>query len=285
MTTDIIEINNFVVLIDSTDAQEAEIYKCSFDQDMIGITFYDSGNVEVHVEYESGSQVLKNSKGIAMSFLGNDTVSFSHKISQSEPLNTVSIFSTLEHIHQLQDQEKSLFETYLHGLLYSSNAFELGPQVTMTAEMHLAISKIFQTPFQNSTRLLFLKSQILELLSHYFAQIEEKPQASFPQGEQEQLFQAKEIILQNMNQPPTLTELSKLVGMNNSKLNKNFKQLFGMPVFKYLQAQRLHKAYRLLKEEELSVQEVAWNVGYDSLSSFSNAFQKQYGCRPSALTA
>ncbi|MBD0402148.1 AraC family transcriptional regulator [Flammeovirga sp. EKP202] len=283
MTTDIIEINNFVVLTDSTDAKEAEVYQCQFDQEMIGISFYDSGNVKIKVEYSDGQQTLESSKGMAMSFYGDNTVKFSHQIDQKEPLHSVSIFSTVEHINQLQDQEKSLFVTYLSNLLHSPNAFELGAKVTMNAEMHLTISKIFQTPFQNSTRLLFLKSQVLELLSHYFSQIEEKPKVLFTEEDQEQLFKAKEIILQNMNKPPTLSELSKLVGMNNNKLNKNFKMLFGVPVFKYLQLQRLSKAYQLLKDNNMTVQEVAWFVGYDSLSSFSNAFQKQYGCRPSAM--
>ena len=56
-----------------------------------------------------------------------------------------------------------------------------------------------------------------------------------------------------------------------------------MPVFKYLQQIRLDKAHSLIKTRELSVQEVAWDVGYDSISSFSNAFEKKFGYRPSEL--
>lgn len=284
MTTDILEINDFVVLIDMTDAREAEVVQCRFDTDIIGISFYGSGNVEIEVNYEDGQQRLKNQKGMALSFCGNNSVSFSHNIFQVEPLKSVSIFLTLENVKKLPVHEKELFRKHLGELLKTKENFKTGPQVLMTPEMQTAISKIFQTSFQNSTRLLFLKSQVLELLSHYFAQINAGNNSEVRQVEIEKMHHAREIILQNLSKPPSLNELSKLVGVNNNKLKKNFKQIFGIPVFKYLQTQRLQKAYQLLEGKEMTVQEVAYFVGYESLGSFSNAFYKQYGLRPSVIS-
>lgn len=284
MTTDIIEINDFIVLIDTTDAQEAEVIQCQFDNDIIGISFYGSGNVEIEVSYGKSLQTLKSRKGMALSYFGNNCVRFSHKISQDEPLKSVSIFSTVQNIKKLPVYEKELFDNHLKRLLTSKGDFEMGPQILMTPEMQTAISKIFQTPLQNATRMLFLKSQVLELLSHYFDQIDAHGKRAINQQEIEKIHHAKEIILQNMDKPPSLSELSKLVGVNNNKLKKNFKQIFGVPVFKYLQTQRLQKAHRLLNEKEITVQEVAWLVGYESIGSFSNAFYKQYGFRPSEVS-
>ena len=284
MTTDIVEINDFVVLIDTTDAQEAEVIQCQFDNEIIGISFYGSGNVEIEVNYGKSKQVLKSQKGTAFSFFGNHRVRFSHNILQSEALRSVSIFSTLENLQKLPVYEKELYENHLKNLISPSGDFELGPRVLMSPEMQTAISKIFHTPFQSSTRMLFLKSQVLELLSHYFGQLGTKPKPEIKQEEIEKIHQAREIILQNIDKPPSLSELSKLIGINNNKLNKNFKQLFGVPIFKYLQNQRLQKAYQLLNGNEMTVQEAAWYVGYESLSSFSNAFYKKYGFRPSAVS-
>ena len=86
-----------------------------------------------------------------------------------------------------------------------------------------------------------------------------------------------------MDSPPSLSELSRQIGLNSFKLKKHFKELFGVPVFKYLQNERLNRANELLRREDLTVQEVAWDVGYDSLSSFSNAFTKKFGYRPSEV--
>ena len=284
MTTDVVEINDFVVLIDRTDAQEASFFQCQFDDDIIGISFYGSGRVNVEVSYGEEQQILKSRKGMALSFFGNHKVRFAHKILQTEQLESVSIFSTVQNIKKLPELEKALFENYLGHLLVPKGDFVVGPQILMTPEMQTAIFKIFGTSFKKSARQLFYKSQVLELLSHYFSQIETSDTAPIKQEEIDQMHHAKDIILQNMNQPPSLSELSRLVGVNNNKLKKNFKQIFGVPVFKYLQTQRLQKAHQLLNEKEMTVQEVAWMVGYESLSSFSNAFYKQFGFRPSALS-
>ncbi len=55
-------------------------------------------------------------------------------------------------------------------------------------------------------------------------------------------------------------------GSENYK--KNFKEMFGIPVFKYLQEERLTKAHSLLRQGEMTVQEVAWFVGYEALAHF-----------------
>jgi len=283
MTTDIIEIDDFVILIDTTDSKEAELFQCQFDDDIIGISFYGSGHVDIEVRYENELQTLKSRKGMALSFYGNQGVRFSHKISQSTPLHSVSVFITLQNLKKQSSTENVLYNQYLKNLLTSKASFKVGHQILMTPEMHLAVAKIFETSLKSSTRSLFLKSQVLELLSHYFGQIEHHPSSKINPEEIKKIHQAKEIIIQNMNHPPSLNELSRLVGINNNKLKRNFKQIFGVPVFKYLQTQRLQKAYQLLSSNEMTVQEAAWFIGYESVSSFSNAFYKQYGFRPSKV--
>lgn len=89
--------------------------------------------------------------------------------------------------------------------------------------------------------------------------------------------------MEQMDAPPSLTELSKLTGMNTFKLKTGFKELFGLPVFKYLQEKRLEKAFELIENKEMNIQEVAWFVGYESLGSFSNAFKNKFGLRPTEI--
>ena len=104
-----------------------------------------------------------------------------------------------------------------------------------------------------------------------------------PQVERDKLILAQEILTNNLETPPSLTELSKEIGMNTFKLKKNFKEFFGVPVFKYLQNERLTLAHKMIRNQEATVQEASWHVGYDSLSSFSNAFEKKFGYRPSQI--
>lgn len=284
MTTDIIEINNFVVLIEQSNSEQTIIQQCEIDGDAVGFAFYGSGNVELEIKYENHTKIARNTTGLAISFFGNSRVAFSHKIEPDKPLQSISIFTKLKHLHTLPQLEHEAFKEYLPELIHPNANFVEGPGFYMTPHMQNAVQKVMTTSYSGNTRLLFLKSQVNELLSHFFAYLADgRDSQPFLATEREKLEEAKNIITRNMSKPPTLNELAKLIGLNNNKLKKNFKELFGVPVFKFLQEERLKKAYELLSQSDMPVQEAAWHVGYESLGSFSNAFQQKFGIRPADL--
>jgi AraC-like DNA-binding protein len=280
MTTDIIEINDSIVLIEQSNTSKTFVQKCEIDGDAVGFAFYGSGNVELEIKHNNQTKYLTNTTGLAICFFGNQKVEFAHKIEPDKPLQSISIFTKLKNLNSLSQAEKEIFENQLPQLLNPKEHFVKGPSFYMTLEMQLAVQKIFNTTYTGSTRLLFLKSQVNELLAHFFALLASDKKNDFSEIDKNKLFQAKEIVTTNYSQPPSITQLSQMVGLNSNKLKKNFKELFGIPVFKYIQEERLNKAYELLRESEKTVQEAAWEVGYESLSSFSNAFYKKFGSRP-----
>lgn len=281
MITDITEVNNFIVLIEQSNSQKMVTQKCDLDDKVIGISFYNSGDVKLTISYEKEQMSLHNTSGFVTSFFGNQKVSFEHNISPDIPLQSISIFSTINNLHKLPKSEFELFNTHLEALLNAHTDFAIGPFFFMTPDIQATVAKIFKNKYTGTTRMMFLKSQVLELLTHFFAQISSKETVNIT--EQAKLFKAKEIISNNIEKPPTLSELSKMIGLNNYKLKKNFKELFGVPVFKFLQHERLDKAHSLISQEDMSIQQAALYVGYESLSSFSKAFLQKFGYRPSEL--
>lgn len=283
MTTDIIEINNFIVLIEQSNSDKPIVQTCTIDGDAVGFAFYSSGEVELEIKHQNQTKILTNTKGIAISFFGNKKVDFFHKIGPNRPLQSISIFSKLNKLHALSKEEQAIFADYLPDLLNPKTDFVEGPRFYMTPSMQNTVHKILTNNYEGSTRRMFLKSQVTELLAHFFAFLASDTKESIVNEDKEKLYKAKEIIVNNISSPPSLSELSKLIGLNNNKLKRNFKELFGVPVFKFLQEERLNKAHEMLSTSNESVQEVAWYVGYESLSSFSNAFQKKFGVRPSKI--
>lgn len=281
MTTDILEINNFVILIEQSNDTKTIIERCDLDDQVIGFSFYGSGNVELCIHFGEKTKIKNNSSGIATSFYGNKKVEFLHKISHKKPLQSVSVFSTLKNLNKLPKEEKKIYTNHLNSLINPKDDYVEGPFFYMTSEMQNAVSKIFSTKYTGTFRKLFLQSQITELLAHFFVHISNDKKETIKTSEKEKLYNAKNIISNNIATPPSLNELSKMIGLNNNKLKKNFKELFGVPVFKYLQNERLEKAQELLRNSEMNIQEVSWHVGYESVSSFSNAFLKKFGFRPS----
>lgn len=283
MIRDVIDINNFIVLIEHSSAGKTFVEKCGFESGVIGIAFYGKGEVELNIVKDNNKETYHNTKGAALSFYASQGSTFEHTISPNQPMQSICIVSTLDSFRKLPRYEQEVYQEQLGDLVNPKNDIIRGPAFYMNHHMQNAVDKIFNTTFSGNTRMMFLKSQVTELLAHFFAEISKPVKKTLKDPELEKLYEAKDILTKNITTPPSLTELSKLIGLNSYKLKKNFKEVFGVPVFKHLQNERLHKAHDLLKDDGLSIQEVAWGVGYESLSSFSNAFTKKFGYRPSQL--
>lgn len=80
----------------------------------------------------------------------------------------------------------------------------------------------------------------------------------------------------------SLTELSRIGGINEHKLKAAFKSIHGKTPFGYLRETRMDHAAGLLREDRLSVIEVANEVGYSNASHFARAFKERHGLLPKA---
>lgn len=145
-----------------------------------------------------------------------------------------------------------------------------------------ALSQIFHVRMTPFAERLFIESKALELESvilDYYSHGSVK-RSSLSRDEVERMHHAREIPLKDLAHPPSLGKLARAAGTNEFSLKRGFKQVFEAPVFKYLQQMRLAKAFDLFQSTNLQVAEVASLVGYESVSSFTRAFQAQYGLRP-----
>ena len=283
MTRDIIDINDFIILVEEAKVNEPTTDACFFDESLIAVAFYGSGNVDLTVKYGTKQKEFSHTKGLALSFYANDNVEFIHSVSASKPLECIVIATAAKTIDKLPNQEGELFGDLLNQLVNPSDHYVEGPSFIMTPDMQAIVDSLFNIQYEGKTKMMFFRSQITTLLSHFFGQLALVRTQRINTAEREKLNQAKDILLQHIDNPPSLSEISKQIGLNTFKLKKEFKAFFGVPVFKYLQNERLTLAHKLIRTQESTVQEAAWHVGYDSLSSFSNAFEKKFGYRPSQI--
>ncbi len=96
------------------------------------------------------------------------------------------------------------------------------------------------------------------------------------------LDEVRKYIEENYREDLTLDELSKMAGMDRFSFCKCFKEGFGKGFRSYLNEVRIGNAAELLRNEELSVAEVAFSVGYRGTARFSRAFKERYGVSPMA---
>jgi AraC-like DNA-binding protein len=157
----------------------------------------------------------------------------------------------------------------------------------LNGEMHNAINAIINCKYQDGLKRMFFYSKSIELLVMQAEayNVMQKPTPSFIKTnyDREKILYAREYLMENMDAPPSLSELSRICGINEYKLKKGFKEVFGNTVFGYLSDLRLDSARNDLLEKKSSASDVALTLGYSSLQHFSVAFKKKFGVPPSRL--
>ncbi len=84
----------------------------------------------------------------------------------------------------------------------------------------------------------------------------------------------------NFHQSVSLAQLAAVAHLSARQLSDLFRRQLGMTPQQYLTEKRMQQAWQLLEIGALSVQQVADNVGYRSLSAFSDRFRKHFGHSP-----
>lgn len=104
--------------------------------------------------------------------------------------------------------------------------------------------------------------------------------ATLPRPVRDRLQHARERLLADMANPPTLQQLADECGLNTFALKRGFKQLFGEPVFTLLQRERMRMAWDLIASGRMSGAEAGSHVGYSNMSHFGTAFRRVHGVLP-----
>ena len=77
-----------------------------------------------------------------------------------------------------------------------------------------------------------------------------------------------------------LKTLANEAALSDFHFHRIFKALKGEAIGGYITRLRLEATARLLRYTALTIEEIAFNIGYETLASLSKAFKKQYGISP-----
>jgi AraC-like DNA-binding protein len=99
----------------------------------------------------------------------------------------------------------------------------------------------------------------------------------------ERLYYARELLLNRLSDPPMLREISLLCGINEFKLKRGFKQLFGKSVLAFVNEARLDVALHALYAGDKTISEIAYELGYSHAQHFHRAFKQRYGKTPKSI--
>ncbi|NIB45200.1 helix-turn-helix transcriptional regulator [Pseudomaricurvus alkylphenolicus] len=153
----------------------------------------------------------------------------------------------------------------------------------ITPAISKLVEKLFNPQLQGGELLVYLRAQTQLLLTQMLVEYSDGSNTqslAFSDQHMRALLDAKDLILQQVAEPPGLNELAKQVGLNRNLLNQGFKQMFDCTVAQFAKEARLQRAWILLQSTALSVTEVAHQVGYGYVNSMISAFHQRFGVSP-----
>lgn len=122
-----------------------------------------------------------------------------------------------------------------------------------------------------------VKSLFYQFINEIFKQLyQEKADINEPAFS----IQVKRYITENYSEPLTLESIAQSLNYSTSYLSIQFKQSTGCSPIDYFIQVRIEKARILLIETNVSLREIAANVGYHDVYYFSRLFKKRVGVSP-----
>ena len=152
----------------------------------------------------------------------------------------------------------------------------------ITPAMYAVLDEMAHCEKEGVIKQLFIEACVLKLLQLQLEQYRDRFSAQpIPANpDTEKLEIARLFIARNLAHAHSLAELARYSGLNEFKLKKGFKELFGSTVFGYLHTRRMEHAKALLRETQLPISEISEQCGYAFAQSFSTAFKKYAGKTP-----
>lgn len=228
------------------------------------------------------------------SYINNDN----QRINFKEGFTSISLFNQTEGFREFEDKEVKqvrliLSESFIERNLKESlsvkyfhenknlNLISFSP--TSLASQFL-LDDILNCSLKGELGTLYIQAKALELLTLELSKLEENSmEIVLDSYDKDAIYKAKEILIDNLKNPPSIVELAKKVHLNEFKLKKGFKQVFNTSPYKLLNQYKMNYAKNLLESSEYNISEVADIIGYKFSNNFTNAFYKQFKINPKEL--
>ena len=110
-----------------------------------------------------------------------------------------------------------------------------------------------------------------------------RPREYLTENEVEIVRKVRALIEEDLSHPYHARALSRIAGINVYTLNRIFRIYSGTQINRFRHACRMAKAMELLVHADLSIKEIAFELGYKALSNFSESFKRHFGYPPSQL--
>jgi AraC-like DNA-binding protein len=204
-------------------------------------------------------------------------------ISSSAHIQGTTLYVSRAFVSQLFEHDETGVPQGLAPFLEGDREGFIFEQVGVSSSMARSLFELLNAPYFGGLRRLYFESRGLDILAAAFASMGGRSSAGCVQlkpRDRDRILAAKAVLDEHFSDPPCVLELSRRVGVNQRKLKFGFKQVVGATISDYCQELRLTSAARLLGNRDLSITQVALEVGYEFPTNFATAFKRRFGMSP-----
>jgi len=97
------------------------------------------------------------------------------------------------------------------------------------------------------------------------------------------LAKAKQFLDENISGKYDINDVARHIGLNKSRLSTGFKNRYRVSIRDYRLELRLGRAYALLSQTSMSIEQISIRCGYQNVGNFSRAFKSRFGSSPSLI--
>lgn len=277
--------NDIEIWINNIFLFNEEIISYDMPKNTFEISCCTKGDCSNH--FDTDSEILEIESGKIFLF-AKMNISGRVKYSKNMDFQSISIMTTKEYILSLINKY-SKTQNNCWNQLDQEKIDELYLGRKMSEKETILVNEIISCKMNNPTKLIYLNAKAHEFISLKIDEItyENKMSMHTPSNlsnyNMAKMDMARSILIANMSKPPSIDELAKLVGINSTKLKKDFKTAFNTTIYGFLRDKRLELSKQKLYDKELTIAEVANEVGYSNPSKFAKAFRTKYGINPKEL--
>ncbi|UZO80097.1 AraC family transcriptional regulator [Aquimarina sp. ERC-38] len=237
-------------------------------------TFEHCTDVHEVQQYDNAIVASQNCNGHILRFKANCRT----KINSLEIIREEFIQSIDCELKSLPDDLQNLFE----DTEAKDNFYYKGQYSFKIGELFEDMEDFNKDPFLNR---FFLNGKSLEILTQQIVQYiddldPDRRRSVLRRSEMKMIEKATKFIQENIEESLTIEQIAEHVGLNKKKLQQGFRILYRMSVNSYMQKIRLDVAVHLLKSTDLSISEIAYRVGINSMSYLSKVFKNKYNLTP-----
>jgi len=235
------------------------------------------------IKLSNSKQTLNLSQGNTVTSFGGDGKGL--RINNDSPFKAIGVLVKGDFL------EKHLFSKLEDTKIINNQTLNLFKNETTNIKTQICAQELFYMQDQEDDSLssIYKESKALEIIYNEFNDIlNNQKQATLKSLKLDEydiqaLQKAKEILLDDIQNPPTLKELAKQVKLNEFKLKNGFKKRFHITPYKLLEQTRMEKAKYLLENDDMNVNEISQILGYKYQNNFAKIFRKYYKVSPKEL--